>query len=300
MPPTRRTVQSRRLRGVGRRLGRAACRLLHETEDHFSDVRKVELVFRVEEPVEDVLAVFVGHSRPQPVEIDAGHVERLLWFHQHDRRPTRRRELQLSVIYRKPDGVFGRLGLGVKLAHGATVPTHPNHYYNGDIMVSIKKPKPQVVIEAEVSVPSVWRGWGWPEHVIVKWSEDDVEYRLKGVMTDDGPVLAEAHMTGSIQPKHLRAPLMSVMRNAFAKVAFGQERSDGGYSKRAGMKVRVPVGTGRPVDPHSARQRLDELGRIWTKAPARQKTRTVADHFNISTGYAGVLITEARKKGFIE
>lgn len=167
-------------------------------------------------------------------------------------------------------------------------------------MVRIQKPKPQVYIEAEVTVPSVWRGWGWPEKLTVRWAEDGVEYRLVGVMTDDGPVLAEAHIGGVIQPKHLRAPLVSVVRNAFAKVAYGQERADGGYSRKAGMRIRVPVGTGRPVDPRSARQRLEEVGRVWKKAPSRQKTRTVADHFGVSVGYAGVLVTEARKKGHIE
>jgi hypothetical protein len=168
-------------------------------------------------------------------------------------------------------------------------------------MVRIQKPRPQVFIEAEVTVPSVWRGWGWPEHVTVKWEEDGVQYRLKGVMTDDGPILSEAHMAGNIQPRHLRAPIISAVRNAFAKVAYGEERAGGsGYSTKSGMRIRVPVGTGRPIDPHSARQRLDEVGRVWTKAAPRTRTRTVADHFNISVGYAGVLITEARKKGFVE
>lgn len=166
-------------------------------------------------------------------------------------------------------------------------------------MVRIQKPKPEVFIEADVTVPSVWRGWGWPEHVTVKWDEDGVQYRLKGVMTDDGPILAEVHLAGDVQPKHLRAPLVSVVRNAFAKVAYGQERKDGGFSRKAGMRIRVPVGTGRPIDPRSARQRLGEVGRVWAKAPARAKTRAVADHFGISVGYAAVLITEARKKGHI-
>lgn len=167
-------------------------------------------------------------------------------------------------------------------------------------MVKIQSQKPPVVIEAEVAVPSVWRGWGWPEHITVKWADDGVEYHLKGVMTDNGPVLTEAHMSGDVQPKHLRSPLVTVLRNAFAKVAYGEERLGGGFSKKSGTRIRVPVGTGRPINPHSARQRLDEVGRIWTKAPSRHKTRTVADHFKISVGYAGVLITEARKRGFIE
>lgn len=167
-------------------------------------------------------------------------------------------------------------------------------------MVRIQKPRPPVFIEADVTVPSVWRGWGWPENVTVKWEEEGVQYRLVGVMTDDGPVLSEAHMSGNIQPKHLRAPMVSAVRNAFAKVAYGQERSGGGYSRKAGMRIRVPIGTGRPIDPRSARQRLEEVGRVWKKAPSRQKTRTVADHFGVSVGYAGVLVTEARKKGYLE
>jgi hypothetical protein len=159
---------------------------------------------------------------------------------------------------------------------------------------------PPVEIEAEVIVPSVWRGWGWPQHITVKWADDGVAYMVKGVMTDNGPVLAEVHMTGVIETKHLRGPFMSVMRNAFAKAALGPERlGGGGYSRKSGTKIRVPVGVGRPVDNTSARQRLDEVANIWKAAPRRQKAQTVADHFKISKGYADVLITEARKKGMI-
>jgi hypothetical protein len=164
----------------------------------------------------------------------------------------------------------------------------------------LKTPRPPVEIEAEVIVPSVWRGWGWPQHITVKWTDDGVAYTVKGVMTDDGPVLAEVHMAGVIETKHLRGPFMSVMRNAFAKAALGPERlGGGGYSRKSGTKIRVPVGVGRPVDNTSARQRLDEVARIWQAAPLRKKGQTVADHFKITRGYADVLITEARKKGMI-
>ena len=159
-------------------------------------------------------------------------------------------------------------------------------------------PKPPVEIEAEVIVPSVWRGWGWPQHITVKWTDDGVAYTVKGVMTDDGPILAEVHMSGVIETKHLRGPFMSVMRNAFAKAALGPERLGGGYSRKSGTRMRVPVGVGRPVDSTSARQRLDEVAEVW-KSVKRGKGRAVAEHFQISDGYAHVLITEARKKGFL-
>lgn len=161
-------------------------------------------------------------------------------------------------------------------------------------------PQPPVEIEAEVVVPSTWRGWGWPQSIVVKWAEEGVSYMVKGMMTDDGPELVEVHMTGVITPKHLRGPFMSVMRNAFAKAALGPERLGGGYSRKTGTRMRVPVGTGRPVDSTSARQRLDEVARIYKQAPALKKGASVADHFKISRGYAHLLITEARKKGLLD
>jgi len=161
-------------------------------------------------------------------------------------------------------------------------------------------PKPPVEIEAEVIVPSVWRGWGWPTHITVKWTDDGVAYMVKGVMTDEGPVLSEVHMTGVIETKHLRGPFMSVMRNAFAKAALGPERLGGGYSRKSGIKMRVPVGVGRPVDSTSARQRLGEIAQVWKAAPLRKKGQTVAEQFNVSRGYADLLITEARRKGLLD
>lgn len=164
----------------------------------------------------------------------------------------------------------------------------------------LREKRPPVEIEAELSVPSLWRGWGWPESVTVRWEEDGIKYRVKGMMTDDGPVLAEVHMTGDIQPDHLRGPFFSIMRNAFAKAALGEERLGGGYSKKSGVRVRVPVGNGRPIDPHSARQRLPEVAKIWNKTPRGQKGKAVADYFGVQVGYAHVLITEARKKGMLD
>lgn len=164
----------------------------------------------------------------------------------------------------------------------------------------LKPPRPRVEIEAEVIVPSIWRGWGWPEHITVKWADDGVSYIVKGKMTDDGPVLTEVHMTGVIEVKHLRTPVMSVMRNAFAKAALGPERLGGGYSRKSGTTMRVPIGVGRPVDSTSARQRLNEVALVWKAAPVKKKGRAVADHFTITRGYAETLIGEARKKGLLD
>jgi hypothetical protein len=164
----------------------------------------------------------------------------------------------------------------------------------------LRPSRPPVEIEAEVIVPSVWRGWGWPQHITVKWEEDGVAYTVKGTMTDDGPVLTDVHLAGVIETHHLRGPFMSVMRNGFAKAALGPERLGGGYSRKSGTKIRVPVGVGRPVDSTSARQRIDELARVWKQAPARAKGRTVAEHFKISRGYAAILIGEARRKGLLD
>lgn len=167
----------------------------------------------------------------------------------------------------------------------------------------LRKPegKPPVEIEAELMVPSVWRGWGWPETVTVRWEEDGVTFRVVGKMTEDGPVLAEVHMAGDIQPDHLRGPLVSIMRNAFAKAALGEERLGGsGFSRKAGVRIRVPVGSGRPIDPSSARQRLDEVAAIWRKSDHGSKGQAVADHFKVSVGYAHLLISEARKKGLLD
>lgn len=181
----------------------------------------------------------------------------------------------------------------------ATLRKSADHYYY--VTVLLRSPKPPVEIEAEVIVPSIWRGWGWPEHITVKWTDDKISYIVKGTMTDYGPKLTEVHITGAdIDVKHLRTPLMSVMRNAFAKAALGPERLGGGYSRKSGTKMRVPVGVGRPVDSTSARQRLNEVADVWKKAPAKKKGQAVADHFTITRGYAETLIGEARKKGLLD
>ena len=122
-------------------------------------------------------------------------------------------------------------------------------------------------------------------------------------MTDDGPVMTSATISGDdLRPEHLRLPLMSVLRGAFATAALGPRGKDSkaGFSRREGIPLKVPVGSGRPIDPTSARQRLDEVAAIFKKTPRGKTGQAVADHFNIHVSYARSLISEARKAGLIE
>lgn len=130
--------------------------------------------------------------------------------------------------------------------------------------------------------------------------DDGVAITIKGEMTSDGPRLTNVSMVGAdIRPHHLRLPINSALRNAFATAAHGP-RQDGGYSNKAGFVIRVPVGTGRPIDVTSARQRLDEVAAIHKNTPRGGKGQAVADAFNVSMSYARSLITEARRAGLIE
>ena len=158
-------------------------------------------------------------------------------------------------------------------------------------------------VEADLTFPATWRGWGWPENITVKWKAPDdpaVVCTLKGEMTTEGPVLTSVSLVGAnLRPSHLRLPFHSVLRGAFATAALGP-RDGGGYSRREGVVVRVPVGTGRPIDVTSARQRLEEVAAVYKKATRGTLGHSVAAHFSVSEGYARKLIAEARKAGLIE
>jgi hypothetical protein len=156
-------------------------------------------------------------------------------------------------------------------------------------------------VEAELSIPATWRGWGWPESVTVKYkTEDDVAVVLKGEMTPDGPVMTSVSLTGAnIRPPHLRLPFNSVLRGAFAAAAHGP-RQDGGYSNKSGIVLKVPVGSGRPIDVTSARQRLDEVAAVHANTPRGERGKAVSEAMGVSMNYARALIHEARKVGLIQ
>lgn len=119
-------------------------------------------------------------------------------------------------------------------------------------------------------------------------------------MTETGPVLTAVTITGDdLTPDHLRLPILSALRGAFATAALGP-REGGGFTRKEGIVMKVPIGTGRPIDPTSARQRLDEVAAAHKKAPRGTKGQAVADHFGISVEYARSLIVEARRAGLIE
>ena len=157
-------------------------------------------------------------------------------------------------------------------------------------------------ITADLTVPASWRGWGWPETIVVRWEPEDapgVSVKLEGRMTEDGPVMTSVFITGDdIRPDHLRMKFNTILRNAFAAAALGP-RERGGYSRKAGVVLKVPVGPGRPIDITSARQRLAEIAAIHRNTPRGSKIKTVADKFGITEGYARKLVHEARQQGLI-
>lgn len=164
-------------------------------------------------------------------------------------------------------------------------------------------PRKGTTITADISVPSSWRGWGWPESITLRWSPEehpDINIVAKGKMTETGPVMTTVTITGdNITPDHLRLPILSALRGAFATTALGP-REGGGFTRKEGFALKVPVGTGRPIDPSSARQRLDEVAAIYKKTPRGKKARAVAEHLGINESYARTLMGEARKAGLIE
>lgn len=121
----------------------------------------------------------------------------------------------------------------------------------------------------------------------VAWDDAGVQYRLTGRLGADGPELTgvEIRAAAQILVEHIRAPLITTFVNAF-------QMSEGEIHQRQVQR------RGRPKDKSSARNRLDEVARIARSADYGERSRTVADWFGISVGYARQLISQAAAAGY--